>query len=135
MLAAPRVRATSSRGRAPFPVSSSYPLQNHPELSDAYAYAQDGYVRVTGKLRSEILRCYRIEFFWVPACDESGHGEGRTFIGAISSQRTDDRGELTFAEHPTIRVSRVGGYVTATATDIQFGDTSDFSECVPIRGA
>jgi CSLREA domain-containing protein len=68
-----------------------------------------------------------IEFFSNSSCDPSGHGEGETFLGAISVS-----GPGSFIA--TFAVSLpLNSVVTATATD-NAGNTSEFSACVRVNG-
>lgn len=68
-----------------------------------------------------------IEFFRNSSCDTAGHGEGETFLGAIS---VNGPGSFT----ATLSVSLPSGsVVTATATD-SAGNTSEFSACASVNG-
>jgi hypothetical protein len=69
-----------------------------------------------------------IEFFHSPSCDPSGHGEGRTFIGALSVS-----GPGPFASTLSVAVPS-GEVLTATATDAD-GNTSEFSACAVVQPA
>lgn len=102
-------------------------LQNFPELDGARTNSVDTSVQAT--LDSKPGRTYRVELFSDPACDDSGHGEGRAFLGAQNVQ-TDAAGVA--AVDATVDPSSVGDQLTATATDLGSGDTSEFSACVPI---
>jgi CSLREA domain-containing protein len=99
--------------------------QNFPELTAA-ALTDTG-LRVIGTLESPGTGSYNLEFFSSPECDESGHGEGRRYLGLIvvDANRT---GRMPFdAELP---VTVPGGQaVTATATG-PAGVTSEFSRCI-----
>ncbi len=65
---------------------------------------------------------FRIEVFHSPACDASGYGEGRTFVGAVDGVAA---GAFMFTFPLEVPVGR---FVTATATDPS-GNTSEFSAC------
>lgn len=77
---------------------------------------------------------YRVEFFSVLAADPTGHGEGRTFLGAeqVSVSATCD--ESFEVELPV--GAPEGALVTATATPLDggqpsgFGGTSEFAAAV-----
>jgi hypothetical protein len=79
---------------------------------------------------------YRVEFFSVPVADPSGHGEGRTFLGAeqVSVSATC---EESFQVELTLAVPE-GLLVTATATPVDsaqpsgFGGTSEFSAATAV---
>jgi hypothetical protein len=70
---------------------------------------------------------YTIDIYAHTACDVSGHGEGRQWIGSgsISTDANGD-GSTTVAVLPA--GSLVGPVLTATATD-SLGNTSEFSPC------
>jgi len=67
---------------------------------------------------------YRIEAFVSPGCDPSGAGEGETFLGA---KTIDAIGTSTVTF--TVDALPTGQKVTATETDLNNGDTSEFSTC------
>jgi hypothetical protein len=103
-------------------------LQNFPEMTSA---ASDGFVTtVEGALDSVANDVYRLEFFVSAECDPSGHGEGAQFFGGAEVQ-TNGAGEAVFS---VALIGDVfdGEVVTATATRVSTGDTSEFSSCQPI---
>ena len=96
--------------------------QNFPVITSATSSGN-----VVGTLNSVSSATYRLEFFANAACDASGYGEGRTFIG-FQSVTTDSSGNASFnATFPALPVGQ--SVVTATATD-SGGSTSEFSQCV-----
>jgi len=96
--------------------------QNYPVLTTVSAAGN-----VQGTLNSIASATYRLEFFANSACDASGYGEGKTFIG-FQSVSTDGGGNASF--NATFAPLPVGqSVVTATATD-SGGSTSEFSQCV-----
>ncbi len=84
--------------------------------------------RIEGALSGLPNAAVRLEFFASPECDPSGFGEGRTFLGAVTVT-TDGAGNVPI--QATVAASGPG-VLTATATD-PAGNTSQFSECVPIE--
>ena len=62
--------------------------------------------------------------FVSPSCDASGSGEGKTFLAAknIDANQTST-GTVSVAQLAS------GQAVTATETDLNNGDTSEFSTC------
>jgi hypothetical protein len=81
---------------------------------------------ISGTLNSTPSSPFTIEFFHSIACDESGNGEGQTYLGE-TTVTTDSSGNASFFvmfESPSV------GVITATATD-DFGSTSEFSQCMP----
>lgn len=96
--------------------------QNFPVITSATSSGN-----VLGTLNSASSATYRLEFFANAACDASGYGEGRTFIGT-QSVTTDSGGNASFnATFPALPAGQ--SEVTATATD-SGGSTSEFSQCV-----
>lgn len=96
-------------------------LVNFPILE---AVSSGGGTFVSGTLDTLANRTFRVEFFVDPAPDPSAHGEGKTFLGALTVF-TDASGEASF-ESLFAGAAGVGSAVSATATD-QFGNTSEFS--------
>ncbi|UCD75737.1 MAG: hypothetical protein JSV91_02245 [Phycisphaerales bacterium] len=105
-------------------------LQNFPEIDSAVR--EGGSVRVTGTLHSEPSSDYTIEFFASPACDDSGFGEGRQFLGS-TYVTTDADGNATFDVLLPGLVDD-GWVMTATATAEPLGATSEFSACIEVTG-
>ncbi len=104
-------------------------LQNFPVLSPPILF--QGSIKVAGVLASQPNSTYRIEFFGVAACDDSGFGEGDMFLG-FTEVTTGSSGlaAFTFQLPPDFPLDY---FVTATATD-SAGSTSEFSRCAgPVR--
>jgi len=99
-------------------------LQNFPVLTSAEVGLSS--TTITGDLNT-MSGAYRIEFFSVPSCDSSGHGEGERFLGA-TEVTTDIGGNASF-ETTVLMPAFGGGAVTATATG--GAGTSEFSQCLP----
>jgi hypothetical protein len=108
--------------------------QNFPVLTSVLL--SGGNLEILGTLSSQPSTSYHVEFFSSPACDESGFGEGRTFLGS-TTVLSDASGvaaidaSLPFASADTV--------ITATASSPD-GDTSEFSPCAsvdvgPVPGA
>lgn len=101
-------------------------LQNFPVLSGA---TSDGtQTTVTGAIDTTPGRSIRVELFSNTGCDASGHGEAETFLG--TTQVTAGSGATPFsaivgAVDPTRQL-------TATATDLMTGQTSELSTCQPV---
>ena len=97
--------------------------QNFPVLSSAVS--SEGAVDVAFTLESAPNRTYRIEFFASEVCDDSGHGQGRFYLGAVNVSTTG----CSAAATAHLEVCLTGEFVvTATATDPD-GNTSEFSAC------
>lgn len=106
-------------------------LQNFPILASAESDA-DGNIQIKGLLSSIPNTEFRIEFFANSGCDPSGNGEGESFIDALQALSTDVDGHANFE---IVLTSEASGFVTATATAISTGDTSEFSPCIQILPA
>ncbi len=96
--------------------------QNFPVLVEAVTSGST--IRIRGALDSTPDTTFRIEFFGSPACDPSGYGEGKTFLGS-ADVTTDDSCSAPF-DVTLLLAGPPGAYVTATATD---ASTSEFSPC------
>jgi len=98
-------------------------LQNYPVLATV---TTDGFqVVISGALDSTPGRSFLIEFFSSTAADPSGFGEAERFLGA-TTVATDAAG--TAPINVTLPVTlALNQYVTATATDLTTGETSEFA--------
>jgi predicted outer membrane repeat protein len=92
-------------------------LQNSPVLASVSGTA------VSGFLDSAASTTYRVEFFANTAYDASGVGEGEVFLGATTVTGATGPTPFSFSYTP------VAGkpFLTATATNLSTGDTSEFS--------
>jgi hypothetical protein len=95
--------------------------QNFPVITGVTATAIDGTLNSTPGTE------FRIELFSNATCDSSGYGEGENFIGT-TNVTTDANGDGTFSANITPAL-KVGSYITATATSVTAGNTSEFSAC------
>jgi titin len=98
---------------------------------------------ITGTLQSVANTTFRIEFFSNQGLDASGNAEGQTFLGFAtvafdaSGNPSSPDGSATVTENgsglATFTATRLAaipagqGYLTATATNLNTGDTSQFS--------
>ncbi len=103
-------------------------LQNFPVLTSALN--SGGNTVITGTLNSAANANFTIRFFSSPMADDSGNGEGKTFLGDLTGVTTDGTGGAGFSFPVTPEVP-AGHVVTATATGPD-GDTSEFSEAVDV---
>ncbi len=102
-------------------------LQNFPVLTAAELIA--GNAVVMGNLTSTPNTSFRLDFFSNTALDGSGHGEGQTPLGFVIVN-TNDSGTVTFTA--SLGNAALGELITATATQLTTGDTSEFSSGVAI---
>jgi hypothetical protein len=105
-------------------------LQNFPVL--AGAERGSGGLRITGSLNSLALQSFTVEFFASAACDRTGFGQGERFLGALDVS-TDAAGNAVFDTTLTAD-SAIGESITAAATQLATGNTSEFSACVTVVG-
>jgi CSLREA domain-containing protein len=103
--------------------TGSNDLQNYPVITAAVI--SSGTATISGTLNSTPLATFRLEFFASTACDNSGFGEGQTFIGT-TDVTTDADGNASFG--PLSFPAADNSEITATATDPD-GNTSEFSQC------
>ena len=99
-------------------------LQNFPVLQSANIVT--GGTVVTGTFNSLSNSQFSLEFFGNPQCDPSGFGEGARFLGSLTVT-TNGSGNATF--QMTVARAAVGSSITATATHLATGNTSEFSAC------
>jgi CSLREA domain-containing protein len=109
--------------------------QNFPVLS--CAISGNGVTTIQGSLNSLATTSFRIEFFSSPACDPSGNGEGKTFLGS-QDVTTNASGDATINATLAATVT-AGQVVTATATKLDGNgapvETSEFSLCRTVTAA
>lgn len=109
-------------------------LQNFPVLDSVSAKGSQ--VTILGSLSTVPNTEFHIEVFANSECDPTNHGEGSRFLGSFPVM-TDSTGNASINSFLNSAVF-AGEFVTATATVIQgpadFGDTSEFSECVSVIG-
>nr|WP_092381764.1 right-handed parallel beta-helix repeat-containing protein [Micromonospora phaseoli] len=107
-------------------------LQNYPIVNSATTVA--GVTTVNWRLNSLASSQFRVEFFASGACDGSGHGEGRIFLGE-AVVTTTAAGNIS-GNTPTAVPAAVGQLVVATATLLTgaaaLDATSEFSACVAV---
>jgi CSLREA domain-containing protein len=107
-------------------------LQNYPEINSGKRFP-DNTTTITASLNSTPGSTFTIQFFSSPAADASSFGEGKTFLGEIQVT-TNTRGDTgTFAFTTSQGAAPVGQFITATATNVATGDTSEFSEAKPVE--
>ena len=104
-------------------------LQNFPRIGSATRAASN--LTVSGTLNSTPSQSFTIQCF-LAASDPSGHGEGRSLL-AQTTATTNAGGDASFTCAGTVGFLAPGQTVTATATNTATGDTSEFSQNVPVR--
>jgi hypothetical protein len=102
-------------------------LQNFPVVTSV-ANLGGGGVTIGGNLASTANRSFAIEYFANPACDGSGNGEGRLYVGRTTGI-SNGSGNLSFTLNAPAGIPG-GYYVTTTATDLVNNGTSEFSTCL-----
>ncbi len=102
--------------------------QNYPLLSSAIV--NGGTTEVEGVLGNVPNTQYRVELFSSPACDPTGFGEGKTYLGS-TQVTTDDSGDGNLSL--SLGVAVADPFVSATVTD-GLGNTSELSPCALVGG-
>jgi uncharacterized repeat protein (TIGR01451 family) len=74
-------------------------------------------------------KTYDIQLFHNANCDASAYGEGRTLL-ATESVTTDGAGNAQFLVN--VASGLTTGFITAVATDVATGDSSEFSPCAEL---
>jgi hypothetical protein len=99
-------------------------FQNFPVLTAATNGA------VAGTLSSTPNTTFRIEFFANAQADPCGYGEGQTYLGFVNVT-TDGSGNASFTANLSTLVPTGQCNITATATNLSTGDTSEFAKDIP----
>jgi len=110
--------------------------QNYPVITAASSSSAGTTVNFTLNSipsTSTVTRSFIVEFFSSPTEDPSHFGEGKTFLGT-KTVTTNTTGNVTSSLAIT-RVVRVGHFVTATATYVATGDTSEFGRARAVVAA
>jgi hypothetical protein len=102
-------------------------FQDFPVLS--MASSDSAGTTVSGTVHGPANATLRVEVFFAPAADPSGHGQGQTLLGALLVP-TDALGNGSFTFTSTVAVAP-GNVLSATATDAG-GNTSEFSQDVTV---
>jgi hypothetical protein len=109
-------------------------LQNFPVLTSATNGV--GSVAIEGALNSAASSAFTLDFYSSPACDQSGNGEGKTYLGS-AGVTTGANCTASFTAENAIVLPNVtvpaGQVITATATD-SAGNTSELSACILVTG-
>ncbi|GAA4671793.1 hypothetical protein Prum_074810 [Phytohabitans rumicis] len=125
------VNVTANDG-APDSDAGPNDLQNHPVIFTAVTTPVA--TTITWSVDTMPLTQYRVEFFANGACDGSGHGEGRKFLGATLAT-TDANGKAAGITQTANTFA--GASVVATATLVPggtvLGSTSEFSACLLVQ--
>jgi hypothetical protein len=104
-------------------------LQNYPVLASALPGSS---TRVAGSLNSRPGKSYRLDIYASAAADPSGFGEGARWLGVLTVT-TNASGLATF-DASVAGASAPGEFITATATLLETGETSEFSAAIPTAG-
>jgi hypothetical protein len=98
--------------------------QNFPVLSSVASSGTN--VTIGGTLSSVANTSFLVQFYSNQVEAASGYGPGNTLLGSVTVT-TDANGNASFA--PTIPGAiALGNFVSATATNLSTGDTSEFSQ-------
>jgi CSLREA domain-containing protein len=103
-------------------------LQNFPVVTSV---TKGSSTVVEGTLNSTPSTTFHLDFYSSSACDASGNGEGRKYLGSLQVTTNSD-GDASFDD--TVPGDAPAAHVvTATATDPN-GNTSEFSACGGMTG-
>jgi titin len=107
-------------------------FQNFPVINSATAPANGG-LDINMSLTSTPGHSFRLEFFANFAADANGACEGQTFLGAVTVI-ADANGNVTQTVHLAAGMPPGMLVLSATATDLTTGDTSEFSGPYSMNG-
>lgn len=97
-------------------------LQNFPTINSATTSRSTGRSIIRGTLNSTPEQTFTIQFFTNSAPNPSGFGEGQRLLGTLDVT-TDASGNASFG----VKARKLRGFISATATNVSTGDTSEFS--------
>ena len=106
-------------------------LQNFPVITQALVTGSTKTIK--GTLNSTPGTTFDIDFYANSTCSTSGNGEGKTYLGSLTTDQTDANGDVSFTFHPDVTHApgmTVGAVVTATSTGA--ASTSEFSACFTV---
>lgn len=103
-------------------------LQNFPVIGNVSG--PGGSTVITGQLISTPNHRFMLEFYRSTRADPSGFGQGEVYLGSTLAT-TDVSGIASFTF--TVGGTFLNQYFTATATDQETGDTSEFSQAVQAK--
>ncbi len=106
-------------------------VQNYPVLGAAVPAGNN--LNISGTLDSTAGSTFTIHFYSNPSPDASGHGEGKTFLGATTATDSDNNCLSNFSASIP-RPTSAETFITATATDA-LNNTSEFSRVFRIANA
>ena len=101
-------------------------LQNFPELLSAIGDGTN--ITVLGKLNGRPNQKFVIDVYATAAADPSGHGQGKVYLGSVTVM-TNAAGLASFSL-VVPQLASVGWAISATATRLCTGDTSEFSKII-----
>ncbi len=101
-------------------------LQNYPVLDKTVISL--GEIYIDGHLKSMPDKSYTLEFFASKLADNTGYGEGQTYLGS-AIVTTDADGNASFTDQKFPYQTIYGDVITATATDPD-RNTSEFSKAL-----
>jgi CSLREA domain-containing protein len=104
--------------------------QNYPVIISAIIDPVANNTTYHGTLSSAPGTVYTVEIYSDAFCDPSGYGEGRAMAHSFTLT-TNVNGQASFSEVVPVTYYEAGDVITATATDPD-GNTSEFSNCVPV---
>ena len=122
---------------------SGLPGSDHdPQLSGATTAG--GVTTVDGSVgfRGESPGFFAIDYYASPACDDSGFGEGQTYLGTQTVELTSEEAQSADASvslHFALPAVAAGQVITATRTSLfapfPGGRTGELSRCVTVTGS
>jgi len=107
-------------------------LQNFPVITSATTFG--GQTTIQGTLNSTPGDSSNLQFFSSLTADPSGFGEGETYAGQTNVLTNSPNGNAVFSFATATPVAG-GRFVTATATNANTGDTSEFSEAAVVESS
>jgi hypothetical protein len=104
-------------------------IQNFPVLTSARKSNSTSLTTISGRLDSNPTQLFEVQCFLTDGAPASGYGEGSNLLAtAIVSTDTSGDGRFSCESRSWLIRPSAGQTVSATATNLLTGDTSEFSK-------
>jgi CSLREA domain-containing protein len=108
-------------------------LQNFPILTQALQNEPGAPLVLSGTFDSTADRQFAIDVYASSTPDPSGHGEGQTYLGSFNISTSG--GAVNFNRSIDVDVDLSGKFISLTASDVDYPQTSEFSQVVAVNAA
>lgn len=108
-------------------------LQNFPILTQALQSEPGAPLVLSGTFDSTTNRQFAIDVYASSTPDPSGYGEGQIYLGSFNISTSG--GAVNFNRSLDVDVDLNGKFISLTASDVDFAQTSEFSQVVAVNAS